>query len=86
MRPAAGSGSDCLAARASSRLPYPFPHVAAGRHADSDDAGLLVRSDVGTIRFKQSYGPATQCARCMALKTIGTFSGAAHVSPPAVDA
>jgi hypothetical protein len=58
----------------------------AGRHADSDHAGRLVRSDVGTTRLKQSCGRAIQRARCMALKTIGTLSGAAHVSPPVVAA
>ena len=86
MCPAGGSGSARLAARASGQLPYPLPHVAAGRHAESVDAGLPVRSDVGTTRLKQSCGRAIQRARCMALKTIGTLSGAAHVSPPAVAA
>ncbi len=86
MCPAGGSGSARLAARASSQLPHPVPYVAAGRHADSDDAGLPVRSDVGTIRFEQSYGRATRCARCMALRAIGTRSGAAHVIPPAAAA
>ncbi len=49
-------------------------------------AGLPARSDVGTIRFEQSYGRATRCARCMALRAIGTRSGAAHVIPPAAAA
>ena len=60
--------------------------MAAGRHADSDDAGIPVRSGAETILFKHSEGWATRCARGMTLAVIGIFSGAAHVSPPVVAA